>query len=742
MLPEILGVVGEDGTVSWVPLTPITTFRDVAACVRDTGDPLPLLLETSPLGVRVVAGWERPLELLRLWSELKDQVIYSVSYRHKDDPVDLLASFSRSYSLEEEEDEDEDKEPINPWELYDLKDELKNLTTNHRPLRASSPVGGNNETPRSRMTSNTKPLSHSLDDSDELMAVSSDGEADSSYNSHTQRSRFPFREANWFPHFNRSFRRPAGGSSRNPAGQKSNQSRKTHFARGQSQTSSLPSKSHKTGAPTISCPKETRPTVLESHPYDGQYRKQGMQIATENGSSQYQGNPKHKHHEHLIDYENYLQHLHRNRNLSPVISKKQKLRHSEYKNVSTKPQDSAILPNGTSTKPSNQSHKTHWNQRNIRHLLQEHFTSKIQNRHQKTAKDVHNGEQRTLRSVNDFQSEELKWERSPQYGGPQPYQVNRLGEKENLSQHQNGFSQDKSFFGYLPGDQRQSQPPEYHLGPKRHNRVRRTEANGTTNVSSPFDKSFFQHNGMPKTNGSLTYQQMNGNRGSRPYLSPLSKYLSPFTNGKGPHSPKRSPVSDGRIQNSRPRIPQDTPLVSPTRAQYPEEGHPLTHQKGRGSPSSRESSKPRGAVDRPSRKSAASSSKQEVVHRRSYSDPLYEYLKEDFRALDYRKPTRRRRHSAVTSPPVERRPQTCPYTRRKIHLQRTKSLLPQSPKETESNERSNKVRIKLRPERSPRSRRRGFYEPQVRWAQRRRRGSTCDSRASPGPHRNCHYEGL
>ncbi|XP_064101220.1 apoptosis-stimulating of p53 protein 2-like isoform X2 [Macrobrachium nipponense] len=646
MLPEILGVVGEDGTVSWVPLTPITTFRDVAACVRDTGDPLPLLLETSPLGVRVVAGWERPLELLRLWSELKDQVIYSVSYRHKDDPADLLASFSRSYSLEEEEDEDEDKEPINPWELYDLKDELKNLN-NHRPLRASSPVEGDRAPSGSRTTtasSSAKPLSRSLDDSDELMAVSSDGEADSSYNSHTQRSRVPFREANWFPHFNRSFRRPAGGgSSRNPPG-------RMHFARGQSQTSSLPSKSQKVvTTSTAGYPKEHHPSFLESHPFYNQHRKRDMQSTTENGGSQFQRTPKHKLHEHLIDYENYLQHLHRNRNLSPVISKKQKLRHTEYKNVSTKPHDSAGFPNGTGARPSctnsHQSDRTQWNQRNIRHLLQEHFSSKIQNRIQPSSKDVRNGEQKVERSAKDVHNGELKWERSPQYGSHHTQHATRpTGGKENHLLHRhpnsNGFSHDKSFFGYVPGDQRQSQPPEYPGGHKRHHGARVTDTNGSTDVSTPFDKSFYQHSGMPKTNGSLTYHQMNGHGGTRHYSSPLSKYLSPFANGKAPKASIISLPSEGRAHNSRSRFPREL------RPQHPEEGHPLPHKKGRGSPPSRDASKPRGGVDRPSRKSsAASASKQEVVHRRSYSDPLYEYLKEDFRALDYRKPTRRRRHS-------------------------------------------------------------------------------------------------
>ncbi|CAL4176084.1 unnamed protein product, partial [Meganyctiphanes norvegica] len=204
---EILGVGVEDGSVTYVPLTPVTTFRDVAACVRDPGDPLPLLIETSPIGVRVVAGWERPLELLRLWNGLKDQVSYEASYTYKDDVGDIYSSLSATYVQQKEDDDDY---PIDPWELYDLKDELRSYSSrfqfadrkSHSPYRGGrtqrqwkNPYMAQKNPYLSRRKSAPDhqiflqekfiATNTSLDDSDDHIIASSDNEADSSYNSHT-----------------------------------------------------------------------------------------------------------------------------------------------------------------------------------------------------------------------------------------------------------------------------------------------------------------------------------------------------------------------------------------------------------------------------------------------------------------------------------------------------------------------------------------------------------------------------
>ncbi|XP_045103452.1 serine/threonine-protein kinase Warts-like [Portunus trituberculatus] len=188
MLPEILGVVCEGGRV-WAPLTPITTFRDVAACVRDPGDPLPCILEHSPLGVRVVGHWERPLELLRLWAGLRGEISY---HAH---PSSALASPSPS--------SDEDGGVggvggvgISPWELYELKDELKGMVN---PRVCSTREWRPPVVPPAPLAPPGR-----LDDSDELVVVSSD-ECDASFTSHHYHSpsslprRAPHFKANPFP---------------------------------------------------------------------------------------------------------------------------------------------------------------------------------------------------------------------------------------------------------------------------------------------------------------------------------------------------------------------------------------------------------------------------------------------------------------------------------------------------------------------------------------------------------------
>ena len=81
-----------------------------------------------------MAGWERPLDLLQLWGSLKDQVVYSASYslskqlrKPQVESEAVIKSINSSVVYDD----------IDPWELYDLKDELRLLNHNDQILDSS-----------------------------------------------------------------------------------------------------------------------------------------------------------------------------------------------------------------------------------------------------------------------------------------------------------------------------------------------------------------------------------------------------------------------------------------------------------------------------------------------------------------------------------------------------------------------------------------------------------------------------
>ncbi|XP_042235350.1 uncharacterized protein LOC121875069 [Homarus americanus] len=661
MLPEILGVKREDGGVSWVPLTPLTTFRDVAACVRDTGDPLPHLLEDSPLGVRVVAGWERPLELLRLWNTLKDQVSYTASYSHKDDPADPLAYLSKSSYLEEEEEEDSD--PISPWELYDLKDELKDFGSELRPSLTSS--GGDVEV--RRFIFDDPPLSRSLDDSDELVVVSSDGEADSSYNSHTQSQRNNFVRSilggrnGLMRHSNRSTRRPSANWPR--GGHR--QSGISPFVRGHSQTSSLPLKSQEVIQPPLHYPKERHPLNLQNSQCNGEvgHRKRTLPAHTiENGSPNYYNGHLYKYYNLQEDYngldENYMERMQWNKNLSPVISKKQKLRSTEHRQLSTKSGygkigsvENSKVPvhsrRGEAARPHQTSRAghSHTNQSDIRHLLHNHFSSKG---FQLEPLDIHQNGTYSSSSRNPAGSSQLRNSRN--------FSGRNLQVRNSSEQNRNPHALDKVHSSVVSHDSRRNGRDDpvncrgdstlctnHNSGHQRHSQPQVQErSSGQRTSATHRSKSKSEEKTSGRQNGELHHSvsvpglhaqcSTRGINNQGHESRPQSRFLRDPGNGS---------VGPRDVRESQGRRYQRTTSMPETRQLYPSRGGqshpPLT-----------------SSHDRPSRRTAT----HRTVHRRSYSDPLYEYLKDDNRALHLRQPARRRRHSApeytkLMSPVIE-----------------------------------------------------------------------------------------
>ncbi|XP_069178677.1 apoptosis-stimulating of p53 protein 2 isoform X2 [Procambarus clarkii] len=613
MLPEILGVWREDGGVSWVPLTPVTTFRDVAACVRDTGDPLPHLLEASPLGVRVVAGWERPLELLRLWNGLKDQVSYTASYTHKDHTADPLAAFSKSSYMEEEDEEDSD--PISPWELYDLKDELKDFGPELRPPLSNGglstpvfPQGGVG------FAFDDPPLSRSLDDSDELVVVSSDGEADSSYNSHTHNPRNIF--GKWFfgrngltRHSSRPLRRPSHNWSSGPR----RPSASSPFVRGRSHTSSLPLKSQEIVQAPLNYPKQRYPLNVQESRFSAEvdHRKRMLPVHTiENGSPNYFNENLYKYNLHKA-YNNtneiYLDKTHRNRNLSPVISKKQKLRSSEHKLSSTKHgydkvSGNCSIVNNTGDEASRVARASYPNpsQSDIRHLLQNHFTSKApQPSTQSNYALPPNSHTRDIRSsagrdlqVRNSDSKRVDNNNAPSRG--------RCAVSDESERH---VRSDRVNFStnYSPGHPapRQGSSVQAHTSGLRH--------------STKFKSVDHRNNGAPGQ-----WAVARGATSQVHERPPQAKALREQWNGGGAGGRKGQGGRSHRISD----------VVGS--GQAPPHGGVGTALPSLGS-----------SQERPSRRTTT----HRTIHRRSYSDPLYEYLKEDPQALHLRHSPRRRRHS-------------------------------------------------------------------------------------------------
>ncbi|XP_069938791.1 apoptosis-stimulating of p53 protein 1 isoform X4 [Cherax quadricarinatus] len=619
MLPEILGVWREDGGVSWVPLTPVTTFRDVAACVRDTGDPLPHLLEASPLGVRVVAGWERPLELLRLWDGLKDQVSYTASYSHKDDPTDPLSAFSKSSYLEEDE---EDSDPISPWELYDLKDELKDLGPELRsPLSNGALTTSGYPQSGVGLAFNDPPLSRSLDDSDELVVVSSDGEADSSYNSHTHN------------HFGRPFfrhggerlsNRYPGRPSQNWSSRQRRPSASSPFVRGRSQTSSLPLKSQELVHSPLHYSKQRYQFNLQNSRFNAEvdHRKRMLPVHTiENGSLNFLNGNMYKYNS-IQDYnvakENYMEKMQWNRNLSPVISKKQKLRSTEHKQPSAN--TGYVKVNGKSSRvqssqgePTRPSHAGRPSQSDIRRLLQNHFTNKAPQ--VKHVIEVHQSE-----AAPDTQSSYIKEANSHTRKN-----LNTSGRDLQIRNNSDyvGSSHGKSIVNCATSGESGSRTDPVSCG---------RESSVCTNYS-PGHQSHGQ--AQVQEHDGQRHSTNHRSRGKKDGIEHHNKGIPGQWAGKGTSS-------HGQERRPHVRVLGEAGSSRETRQSQGGRSHSSVVEGeqlpvwGAGAPSSLGTSQ-----ERPSRRTTT----QRTVHRRSYSDPLYEYLKEAPQALHLRQAPRRRRHS-------------------------------------------------------------------------------------------------
>lgn len=537
--------------------------------------------ESSCCTVRVVAGWERPLELLRLWNTLKDQVSYTASYSLKDDPGDPLASLSKSSYLEEEE--DEDKDPINPWELYDLKDELKDFGSELRPplkngLETDFYLGGD-----LRYNLDDPPLSRSLDDSDDLMAVSSDGEGDSPYTGHQHHPGHhlvrSFFDRNGLSRQNRSARQLA--TAWNPG--VNGQSGSSSFVRGRSKTSSLPVKAQEVPQVALQRPKENYPPDSRSHRFNTEHRKRILPAHNvENGSSYINGHTYK--YNNLQDFgavkESYRERMKRNKNLSPVIRKKQKYRSAEYKQGTKRGYKTG---GGAKDNPGSPDQgqpasrfQPHINQSDIRRLLQDHFSSKA-SQMDPVADVYQNGTHPLGAHPNHIPGSVADHTRNSQLLSQlQPCVVDHDGRVR--ARDDTVMSRRDGLYGtnYSPQHQRQPQPP-------------------------------VQSQGVEQRSPGVKPQASRGQR-------------------SGPFGRVRQRGLRGSARHARdPRGPTAARDALESQA-------PRPYSQGQGLPTS---------AERPSRRTAT----HRTVHRRSYSDPLYEYLKEDARAYTLRHPPRHRRHS-------------------------------------------------------------------------------------------------
>lgn len=552
--------------------------------------------------MRVVAGWERPLELLRLWNGLKDQVSYTASYNHRDDPNDLLSSFSRSYRLDDEEEELDERDQISPWELYDLKDELKDIGAElRRPLNGSSSRPGFPGAPSFKRP----PLSRSLDDSDDLAVVSSDGEADSSYNSHTRSPRNLFVRSIISKH---GFNRQNSRSLRHPADKKGPDAlkrvAKSPFSRGKAFTSSLPSKSHRVFHSPVYSLKELHSSQFPMSVYhaDAAHRKHAFrESVTENGSHHFLGNfPEFERRwDYLPSHGDYVNGMNWSRNLSPVISKKQKMKPVEYKHLSTKsearrksppPPHNGLLSsefhNGTKGLQISPTRHTQNHQSNCTHLLQEFVNNRLARDLQAREPNNRNAHHGSAK-VSDL----------PARSG---HHAPRRRENHAADEARNGLA-------------------KTHASPHAQRGIR----SEVSSHPASEEKSRRQHREPRSRSSTRTPSDPAGRSQRRSSQQPVS----PSARAGWQGAPKELRLLHGENSNA----PRGRDGGTTDRAE---------EHRVRGS--RRSEAAPRTASERPSRRSGA----QRSVHRRSYSDPLYEYLREDLGALDFRRPpVRRRRHS-------------------------------------------------------------------------------------------------
>ncbi|XP_049795067.1 apoptosis-stimulating of p53 protein 2-like [Schistocerca nitens] len=67
MIARVWGGAGADAEWTDVPVTPLTTCRDLVDCCRDPGDEPCTLVEVSVGHERALSDSERPLEVLQQW---------------------------------------------------------------------------------------------------------------------------------------------------------------------------------------------------------------------------------------------------------------------------------------------------------------------------------------------------------------------------------------------------------------------------------------------------------------------------------------------------------------------------------------------------------------------------------------------------------------------------------------------------------------------------------------------------
>lgn len=562
--------------------------------------------------MRVVAGWERPLELLRLWNGLKDQVSYTASYNHRDDPNDLLSSFSRSYRLGDEEEELDERDQISPWELYDLKDELKDIGADlRRPLNGTSSRSG---FPGAPSSFKRPPLSRSLDDSDDLAVVSSDGEADSSYNSHTHSPRNLFVRSIMGKN---GFNRQNSRSLRHPANRRGSDAlkrvAKSPFLRGKVFTSSLPSKSQRIFHSPVYSLKEFHSSQfpMSVHHAETGHRKHAFrESVTENGSHPFLGNFSDfdRRWDYLPSHGDYVNGMNWTRNLSPVISKKQKLKPAEYKHLSTKSETRRRSPppppvpphygllssefhNGTKGLEISPTRQTQSHQNNCTHLLQEFVNNRL---------------------ARDLQA------REPNHKNVHRGTIN-FSELPAKSAHHTHRRRDTHV-----ADEVRNGHAKTHTSPHIQHGVRNEVCFQHRNEEKSRRQQFLSHNEpRSRSSSARTPSDPAGRSQRRPSQQPASSSARAAWQGAA----KELRLLHGEASK-------------PSRGRDGEATDKAEEQRVRGS--RRSEPGPRTASERPSRRSGA----QRSVHRRSYSDPLYEYLREDLGALDFRRPpVRRRRHS-------------------------------------------------------------------------------------------------